>query len=335
MRIHWIIVLALIMAGCATGPDTPDAQMDNDEETVTRRPQQRRISLAFETGILGNIVRSIGEESGGGVVLMHGLEDTVVENIQINNAQMREALSRLAEKSETIVHETPHYYFILAPGFEVLNNVSLRGELDPIYNDVTAEFVFGYDTPLFMTFAWISHALDMTIVGDNEVAEARSGELALGQAPLATGLEALLKSSRSVNFHVDSTEEYIFIYSGNQGHRQDMLLNDGDLTAAQQEVLDRRVDVFLPEPPDTPDGIKVSPGAQPLGEVLDTLSRQLGVLVVAEPGLDAIPVNPAVFRNVRVSTALDLLIRQWLMPIYGYEITHDRIVIRQRRSGEM
>jgi hypothetical protein len=36
--------------------------------------------------------------------------------------------------------------------------------------------------------------------------------------------------------------------------------------------------------------------------------------------------------NVRLSTALDLVIRQWLIPNYGYQVTHDRIVIRTRQS---
>ena len=334
MRIHWILVAALIGVGCATGPNGPETPEDAAPAALPTGPQPR-VSFSADQARLGQVMRRIGEESGGNVVLMHGMEDTAVAGVNLNRAELRQAVSQVAEKADAAVQEAPLYYFVFAPGFEVLTNVSLRGELDPVYNDISAQFVFGYDTPLFMVFAWISQALDITVVGDNEVAEARSGELALGEVPIATGLEALLKSSRSVNFHVDSTPEYIFIYSGRQGHRRSMLLNEGDLDERQREILDRRVDVHLPEPPESPNAIKVLPGAQPLSEMLDSLSRQLGVLVVAEPGLESIPVNPAVFRNVRVSTALDLLIRQWLMPAYGYQITYDRIVIRQRRPGEM
>jgi len=64
--------------------------------------------------------------------------------------------------------------------------------------------------------------------------------------------------------------------------------------------------------------------------VLDSLSQQLGILVVAEKGLEDLPVNPVVLNNVRVQTAMDLLIRQWLIPDFGYQVAGDRIVIRRR-----
>jgi LysM repeat protein len=64
------------------------------------------------------------------------------------------------------------------------------------------------------------------------------------------------------------------------------------------------------------------------------LSRQLGITIVAEKGLEGAPIKTGLMNDVRVSTALDLLVRQWPVPEFGYQFTQDRIVIRRRAAQE-
>lgn len=321
-------LIVVAAGGCATVPA---------EEETTEGPEATgngRVTYSSENAQLGDTIRQAGA-AGGNVVLMGGLEEEQVGEVNFNEAPPQTVVSQLSEQAELAVEVTPHYSFLFPAEYEALANVSLEGQLHSTYEGVETQIAFGAGTPLFVCLAWMSQATGVTIVADNEVAEAQSGELALGTAPLSTALEALLKSARVANFYVDSTEEYIFLYSGAQGHETDMLLNRPALDQQQEAMLEQRVTVYMPEPPSRPNELRMLPGATPLAEVLPSLSRQLGVRIVAEPGLEELPVNPAVFQDVRVGTAMDLLIRQWLRPEYGYHAAHDRLVIRRRTPGEL
>lgn len=317
------------LTGCATVPNETEAE-------TAEGPANRgdgRVTYSSVNARLGQVVRRAGE-AGGSVVLMGGLEEEPMGEVNFSQAQPQAVVTQLSEAANLAVQVTPHYYFLFPAEYEALTNVSLEGRLHQTHAGIETEIAFGAGTPLFMGLAWISQATGVTIVADNEVAEARSGEIALGGMPLPTALEALLKSARVIQCEVDSTEDYIFLYSGVQGHQTDMLLNRPALDQHQEAMLEQRVTVYLPEPPTRPNEIRMLPGATPLADVLHSLSQQLGVRVVAEPGLEELPVNPAVFRDVPVSTVMDLLIRQWLRPEYGYHAAHDRLVIRRRTPGE-
>ena len=146
-------------------------------------------------------------------------------------------------------------------------------------------------------------------------------------------LEALLKSARVTpgSFQVDSTPEYTFISAIQNSNPKMTLLNPETLDAAQNALLDAQVDVALPLPNQDPAHLEIKAGATPLGQVLKTLSQQLGTPVAAEPGLEELPVNPCAFNHVRVRTAVDLLIRQWPVAEFGYELTGGQILIERRK----
>ena len=330
LRILFYLLTPLIVAavaGCATVP--------NEQETAEASPPAAdgEVTYTSQNARLGDTIRRVGA-AGGSVVLMGGLEEESLGEVDFSQAEPQAVVSQLSDRADLAVEVTPNYSFLFPAEYQALTNVSLEGQLHSAHEGIETQIAFGSRTPLFMALAWISQATGVTIVADNEVAEARTGEIALGNMPLSTALEALLKSARVANFYVDSTEEYIFLYSGNQGHQTDMLLNRPALDEHQEAILEQRVTVYLPESPTRPNEIRMLPGATPLAEVLPSLSSQLGVRVVAEPGLEELPVNPAVFRDVPVSTAMDLLIRQWLRPEYGYHVAHDRLVIRRRTPGE-
>lgn len=303
---------------------------NNGGHESTESPMKAKVTLTVAASNLGDAVRTVGKSIGGNLVLMSGLETRPTNELQWRRAKPAKVAADIAAQGGLAIQETPEYYFLFAPGYEPLVELSLAGRLNPTYAMKRTDVAFGSEIKLFTVFAWMSYALDLTIVADNSVAESRCGELALQQVPLESALEAILKSARVVAFDVESTDEYIFLKNPNNTNPASALLNSEPLDDGQTQTLERRVRVVLPHAltPDQP--LEVQTNALPLNQVVDALSQQLGVPVVVEKGLEDLPVNPVVLNNVRVRTALDLLVRQWLVPDFGYQVTHDRIVVRRR-----
>jgi len=307
---------------------------DSEEQKLPKNqkpPMESKVTIDLAAGTVGEAVRAIGESHGGNLVLMAGAESRTVPALEFKRADLSEVATGLAAAAELAAQETADYFFLFPPGYEPLVDVSLSGAITPKYGRERTDVTFGYGLRLYTVFAWMSYALDRNIVADNSVADARCGELALQQVPLETAIEAILKSARANSFRVDSTEEYVFIYNPNNTSPREALLNANPLDREQEQLLNRTVSLILPDAPSPGRPLEMQQHSSDLGEVLASLSRQLGVTVVAEKSLENLPVNPVVLNGVRLGTALDLVVRQWLVPNYGYQVTHDRIVIRVRQ----
>ncbi len=300
------------------------------ERESTGSPMESRLTLRVESSTLGDVVREVGETNGGNLVLMSGLERRRTNQLSWRRATLSKVATDIAAQGGLAVQELSSYYFLFAPGYEPLVEVSLAGRLDPAYATKRIDVAFGSGIKLFTVLAWMGYALDLSIVADNSVAESRCGEMALQQVPLESALEAVLKSARVVAYDVESTDEFIFFRNPDNRNPTSVLLNPEPPDDNQTQTMNRRVQVVLPHAPTPNRPLEMQTTAVPLTAILDSLSQQLGILVVAEQGLEDLPVNPVVLNNVRVQTAMDLLIRQWLVPDFGYQITSDRIVIRRR-----
>ena len=326
------MTVCLLVAGCASTGKKPKPEREKPSAETGRQ----RVTLEQAGGYsLDQTVRRVGEEYGGGLVVMNGVGDRILGPLAVKDAGINKLAIQLAEDTECAYQETPHYYFLYPaspPGYESLLNLSVQPSLDARYAGLTVSMAFGDNTELFNVFAVLSRNLGVTIVGDAAVAESGCGELALTEVPLWAGLDALLKSARvSPEFlEVDSTPEYIFFSTAGNPNPRSALLNESELSAEQLALLDRPVTVILPEPPASGAGISFHRGGRQLHLVQETLSRQLGMPVVVQPDLEKIPINPCVMNNVRVRTAMDLLIRQWLSASYGYELRDGSIVIRRK-----
>src|SRR5690606_39059740 len=100
------------------------------------------------------------------------------------------------------------------------------------------------------------------------------------------------------------------------------------LAPEARKALDRIVNVSLPVIP--PDALHLAFNREliPLAQAYAALTAQLGVTIEFSEDIAELPVNPCVMRGVRLRTAMDLLIRQWPYPQFGYEVHPDRILIR-------
>ncbi len=326
------IAICLLCVGCATSSERGGAPGEADAATY-EAPTLNRLTIELRDTTMGEVVREIGNRTGGSLVLLNGLEERPLESVNYVNAELPEVAADLAEQAECAIQVTDGYRFIFAPGYETLTQTSLSNQTDPRFRERIDKLAVGANIPLHAVLAWIGQAYDTTVVADNAVAAARTGEVALQTVYVDQAVEALLKSARVNAVAFDSTDEYLFLYTPENLNPRSAMLNDGELPQALRQRLDRRVTVALPEPSSDPGRLVVGE-ARRLRDVLTALSMQLGIRVVAEPELMDIPINPAHLSNVRVQTALDLLIRQWLLPNYGYQVTHDRIVLRRRTASE-
>jgi hypothetical protein len=359
MRRIAVLLLCALLASCTTGSDKAARDSSKQakkqakagrEKPAKKRPEKEakkgkkkdpladanpapNVTFSQSAGTLGDTIGRLSEEVGGSLVLMNGIEGRRVDALAFKDAKFSTVVERLAEMTRCKCQAFPDYWFMYLEGYEPVLDVTVAGKLDPAYAQYTAGMAFGPETPLYGAFALLGDSLGITIVADNIVAEARCGALTLARIPLRDGLDALLKSARLLPtaFQVESTPEYIFLFATQNVTPASALLNPETLTPDQNALLDKKVDVALPAPPEDPQHSPMVIGATPLAKVLDTLSASLGVKVGIEPGLDDLPVNPCALHQVRVRTAMDLLIRQWYQPEFGYRLSGGQIIIERRK----
>jgi len=327
-----LLALGFLAAGCAsTGSDRVTGEEDGESQSGASRTVYLTLSQQ-ENSTLGGTVRRIGEISTTNLVLLCGGGERPIPPVSFRRANTKKVARKLQEISGYLVQECPSYSFIYPYGYNQLEAISLAGKIEPALADINVDVAFGENMPLYWTFSWLSHVLGVTIIADNAVAEAKCGELTLSNVPLGDALEAIAKSARLVQFEVESTNEYIFFRTSDNISEKNQLLNPDPLDEHQEALLNKRINLLLPDLPVNPNKIDLPEGAQSLEAVRDVLEAQLGVRVVFEPELGILPINPAVMKNVRMRTALDLLIRQWLVPDFGYYVFEDIVCICKRTT---
>lgn len=326
-RVALIVLAVLAAGGCVTTP-TPVSPGGEDAGSAS----QPAVTLAQPASTLGEIVRRIGEEVGGGLVLMSGIEGQLIAPLDVSNVAYMTLVQQLADETGCTYHAFPNYAFIYPRGYEALIEVSVAGMLAPAFQKRTAAMTFGYDTPIFKILALLSHSLGATVFADNIVGDARCGAVTIEEVPLADCLEAMLRSARVPpgSLQVESTDQYTFLYGAGNMSPKAPLLNAGDLDAAQRAALDTEVTVILGARATDETHIDIEPGATPLRDVVASLSQQIGMAVTVESGMEDLPVNPCVFNRVSLRVAMDLLIRQWPVPEFGYQLAESQVTIKRR-----
>ena len=329
-----LLTAGLSVAGCLTTATGPSSGEDEAETALPPSDARPVVTLTQPTRALFDVVNIVSKEVGGSLVLMDGIETLTTGPLELSEAPFETFVERLAADTACAFHVYPNYCFVFPPNYRGLLDVSVAGILDPSIEELTAAMTFSFQTPLFEVLALLSHTLGITLVADNIVADAQCGAMTLVEIPLQDCLDAALKSARVAQdaFLVDSTPEYTFLYAVGNTSPRVTLLEPEKLDASQNALLDSEVTVVLGATPGAEVAMQIDPGATSLGDVLASLSQQLGVEVTAEEGLAELPVNPCVFNRVRLRTAMDLLIRQWPVDEFGYQLDQSRVVIRSRES---
>lgn len=331
------LVLASIMlaAGCATSREsTPGAKADPAPAAQSPRSgaTDRGNGEAGGGRTLGEAVRSIGETHGGGGALTAGLEVRPGPGKSMGASDSAVALERLAAHYDYQAQRTPHYVFIYPTGYEELTTLALADQVDERFNTTRASFAVGAGTDLFNAFALLSHSLKVPVLADQVVADAWCGEVFLQDAPLSAIVEALLKSARVAPslVTIESTDRYLLVRSAANPRRGTACLNPAPRTPEETATLEKTVSIHVPDR-----GTEFSFQAEPvkLGEVLGTLSAQIGLAVTADPEVARLPVNITILEGLPLETALDLLVQQWPVPRYGYRLENGGVLFTTRAAG--
>lgn len=332
IRPSHLIVPCLLAGGLAALSGCNSTGRENTEkpsapETASRITDKNAVrtnfpQISLDAGAhatLGEAFRHIGESFGGGAALTAGLEERPAPAAGLGHTGFVPGLERLAKPYDCKLQVTPFYVFLYPQGYEALADLTLAGKVAPRFDATRASFAIGAGTDLFNAFALLGDSLKMTIVADNIVADAWCGELFLEDAPVSAIVEALLKSSRIAPemIEVESNDDYLFIRSAANQSRPPSCLNREQLTAEQLAILQTPLTLRLPDT-----GAAFTFQAEPatLARVLPDLSRALGIPVTADDAMGRLPVNITAFHAIPTEAALDLLVRQWLLPRYGYRI---------------
>lgn len=280
--------------------------------------------------MLSALIRQAGPSiTRGGVVLMNGAGQTVVPAQDFRGLDTAAFARQLAQAGNLAVGHGSAYDFLYPAGYEAL--AAAQYPVHAHFRGIRASVDFGDGTKLYNALAIVSALLKTSLVADNIIAENPTGEVVLRGAPLDAVVEALLRSARipSEAVSVESTEEYIFLRAASNLAPPDQLLNEAALAPAERTALDARVSLVLPDTAQRPGAAVFVNSAVQLGDVLPSLGRQLGIPVQA-PGLERLPVNYTVLHNVTIRTALNLLIRQWPTPDFGYTYQDGVIILHGR-----
>jgi len=318
-------VLAVACAGCATsGRPRQDA--------ASAPGQFPEVTYRQDASLMGVTVRQLGEQCGGGLALVNGLEGIPVGPLKLRDFAYEALVQHLAAEWGLAFLATPHYFLLYPPEYKALESLSVATALPSRYHDIRTTCSFGSGTALYNVLGVLGTNLGLALVADNVVAEVKCGELFLTEAPLPAVLDAILQSARMSPqaLVVECSDEYIFFRSRSNQSAPDNLLNPDALSPEQGRLLEKQVSICLPERPESGTQIVVCRAAMTLKAALPALAAQLGCDVRAAAGLEELPVNFTVMNRVRLQSALELLIRQWPIAEFGYEVTADGIVIRRR-----
>ncbi|HOJ67430.1 MAG TPA: hypothetical protein PK379_05605 [Candidatus Hydrogenedentes bacterium] len=333
LAIGWMLCVTGILSGLGGCQTSKSPDIEKKTATGKRLPSGK-ITFVHDTLPLGDVVRQLGENVGGRLALMAGLEEYPVRGAEHRNQAFGEIAAYLAASAQAQAMELSQGWFICPPGYDVLTQIKIADRLPDRYAGITATVAFGAKTPLYNVFSVMSENLGINIVADNYLTEARCGELFLENAPLADVLELILMSARipPAELVVEATDEYILFASARNPHNDPPLLNpEAAEDPAVSAILERVVPlVVLPSPGANPLEVAFGGRPDPLREVLTPLSRQLGIPVAAYRSMGDIPITPCLLRNVRVKTVIELVLRQWPVDTFGYEVSPDRILLRPR-----
>lgn len=319
-----IALASIFVTGCAS------TSSDSSAYGSDSSPVPATVTLELERGPVGFALRELTQLSSINLVLMNGLELAQTGPHSFRERPAESVVREIARGLGYEIYEAPHYLFVFAPGYEALLEVNVEGLLASQTSELRAEVAFGADTPLYSGLALMGHALGHSFVADNAVAGALCGELRLHDVPIAAALTAMLQSARMNvgSFRIESTADYTFLSSVANVSGPRFSGDKASLSEGQRAMLGRRVSLMLPHREDEPGHIQGRLGASTLGEILPELSAQLGIPVTADRNMLRLPINPVAITMLPTETVLDLIIRQWLVPEFVYEIDGEGIRLR-------
>jgi hypothetical protein len=309
-----LLTLALGLAGCATTPRPPKEVTAPSAPTAAKTTVSTgKVTLEQGTDTLANAVRRMALQQAGGIVLMHGLGFESIGPISWSNTGFDQATQALAQAAGVMLSPAEGYAFLHPQGYEVLNTWNLGSVLPAELAQRPVSIGLGNGTKLSSAIAFLSRAAGTTVIVDNAVADARTGELWLPSLPLASVLDAVLKSTRVTPESVAVTAEDGVVFIRSRASR-----TTPRLIGATSPQLGERVNVYLPTPLGADGKFNFNFAATSLDEVKPTIEAQLGVPLSYAGEFGQLPIEQCTFINLSRETVIKYLIAQWPASGIGY-----------------
>lgn len=330
IRVTRAKILLAVCIGAGLLPACVSTTAPPGSDAPPRAMAGEPLTHSVRAGEVQLVLREIGPALATNVALMNGVEHRIVGPYEFRQATDDAVLHALASNAGLERFENSGYEFLAPADYRRLDALDLRTELPAGFTLPRASVAIGADTPMFDALPLLGQAFDTTLVADNAVADAHSGELSLPDIDGVGALEALLKSARldTTAFNIEHGDGYLFFYAAGNAPRADVIGNRDVLSDARRALLNRVITLRLPDPGYAPNEVGAYASATTLVNVLPALSAQLGVSVTADPRLHRFPVNPCLMNDVTVETALRLLINQWLVRDFVVDVLDDALHIR-------
>jgi hypothetical protein len=330
-----------LFAGCATsGSDGPiDDDVQETEQDVSakstvatnfgsvtaQRDPDATYSFILPEQNLGLTIRTTATKLGTNWALMNGVEATPFSELIINDETEEKISEAIASHARLETRIIGNIRFFFPEEYSGLLS-SANGDIwSAKYSEKQFGLSFGADTPLSSLLATLGQSLKMTVVSDHTISDSLSGEISFSGVTLPDALAALLLSARipldSISF--EHSDEYVFIHSIRNPSRPNYQI--ATPTPQNSQTLTERCTIDLANEIVNDSGIRTN--YKKLSEVVKQLSEQFEVAIEFDPTLKDFPITPMYIHDVTRKQALELLLRQWPVPQFGYSFDGEKILL--------
>lgn len=327
-----IIPMLLLAVGLSSCNTTKSGGASPDNSSASKLQKLPKVTVQESPGLAVDTLRLVNAEAGGALVLVNGLGTRVLPTLDLVDTPYEQFVQTVAEGLACPFDKVDGYYLIYPPGYEGLRDITVSRQLPEAYQAIRGDFIFGEGTRLYNVFAVLNQTIGTNLVADQSVGDAACGEMVLVDVSLPVALDAILRGARVApgGVQVDAYDDYVLFRSLPNAHPDPLLLGGDTLTPGQRAMLSRKVTVQLPAPINRGKGLQVLTTARSLRMAMRSLSQQLGVQVTSDPALLDLPVNNAHLNDISIQSLIEVVIRQWLVPDFVYEVGDNTITLRRR-----
>jgi len=338
----WIFIFLICTIfsnfSCKSTPKEKETDIYGENLTIQR---ENVFDLVRESALLNVIVRRLGDDYPVSISIVSGTENRWVQ-FENPAKEIPELIKQIAANTDMACQNIDNYFFLYPTEqtvYETLTRLSISGGLPKKYKDIIVSASFGAGTQLFNVLNSLNFTYGCNIVADNSLAELPVGELVISKLPLITSLEMIFKSARVVSQNLKwcATDDFIFLYTPRNTRLDELTDCKVFHTEKTQPLFEKEVIISLPKsvPLDKKVSLPFYDGAMPLSKVAPVLANQTGLTIEMMPGTENLPVNPCYLNKIKLKTALDLLVSQWLDKSYSYIIENETIVFTKQANNNV
>ena len=274
---------------------------------------------------LGLTIRMAATQIGANWVLMNGIEATPFMELAVKKATEAEISEEIATRAKLEMLEMGSYRFFYPKDYSSLISTLKTADWTSDDSENKIGLSFGADTPLSSILAALGQSLKMTIVADQTISESLSGEISINEAGVREALSGLFLSARIPldSIQLDTSDEHIFVHSIRNPMRANYQITP--MSEEHKQKLTERCTINLIN--EIVDDSGLNARYKKLSEVAQQISKQMDIPIEYDPTMKDFPITPMYIHDTTRQQALELLVRQWPVPQFGYSFDGDTLFL--------